>query len=549
AYDLQALGNAEVYFELLGNRRESSQTGYRQLSLDYARGSLLLPASLQTSLFQAPPTEISNGQPVAVRAFIGFGNDHSSQTVDFWKATGGLRGDFVWTDWRYDFMVSKARSDADYTFQSFLTDRVARSLDVVAAPGGGFACRNAADGCVAAPFLTSQVIGGVLPENWKNYVFRPVTGNTLYEESTVNFAIDGPLFSLPYGQVRGAFGVEYRHSKIDDSPSVDAVNRNLFGLTSGDPTRGNDSVKEIYGEVEVPVLSGLKGAEELIFNLSARYTDYKSYGSDNTYKIGGLWTPVNWLTLRASYGTSYRAPALFEQFLGATSGFLPASNDPCNNYGADPDASVALAANCASEGLPGNFNATSSITSIGLGGAAQGLKAETSKNFTTGIVLQPEFSKNFGDLSFAVDYYKIEVENGVAEQSSKLFDGDPVRDVNGNVGSPSMSATLDTTYDWKNWKIRYGLEWIDSTQSYGYYGLDRETSPFKMHTEDYYLSNVSAQYKLDKWTFTGGVRNVFDAEPKTISQSGVYNRVGNAPLYSGYDYVGRSFFLNVQAKF
>src|SRR5690606_13384399 len=42
-YQLNALGNAEVYGEILYNKRESSQTGYRQLSLDYAKGSPLIP--------------------------------------------------------------------------------------------------------------------------------------------------------------------------------------------------------------------------------------------------------------------------------------------------------------------------------------------------------------------------------------------------------------------------------------------------------------------------------------------------------------------------
>ena len=50
-----------------------------------------------------------------------------------------------------------------------------------------------------------------------------------------------------------------------------------------------------------------------------------------TYKVGGLYSPTNWLSLRGSYGTSYRAPALYEQFLGATSGFLANTTDPCNN--------------------------------------------------------------------------------------------------------------------------------------------------------------------------------------------------------------------------
>ncbi|WP_373401913.1 TonB-dependent receptor domain-containing protein, partial [Klebsiella pneumoniae] len=86
-------------------------------------------------------------------------------------------------------------------------------------------------------------------------------------------------------------------------------------------------------ELELPLLSGVTAAEELTVNLSGRYTDYKSYGSDETYKIGALWTPVKWLSFRASYGTSYRAPALFEQFLGGTTGFLSSSADPCNEYG------------------------------------------------------------------------------------------------------------------------------------------------------------------------------------------------------------------------
>ena len=45
---------------------------------------------------------------------------------------------------------------------------------------------------------------------------------------------------------------------------------------------------------------------------------------------------------------------------------------------------------------------------------------------------------------------------------------------------------------------------------------------------------------------TVGARNILDKKPPQIS-SGVYNRIGNAPLYSGYDYAGRSFFINVSA--
>ena len=47
------------------------------------------------------------------------------------------------------------------------------------------------------------------------------------------------------------------------------------------------------------------------------------------------------------------------------------------------------------------------------GGAEAGLEAETSKAKTLGVVIQPEFGSGFGDLSFAADYFDIEVKNGV----------------------------------------------------------------------------------------------------------------------------------------
>jgi iron complex outermembrane recepter protein len=624
SFDLDALGGATAYFEVLGNHRESSQTGYRQLSLDYWKNSPLIPTNLRTPTFQTAPTAITNG-PVGIRAFIGFGNDKSEQELDYWKALGGLRGDFVWSDWSYDFTVSSARSDADYTFQSWLTDRVKQSLDVIAGPGGTFVCRDPSNGCVAAPALTSAVIGGVLPQAWRDWTFVPVTGNTLYKENAATFGLNGPLFSMPHGEVRGAFGVEYRKGEIDDTPPIDSQNGNLYNLTSAAITRGSDSVWEAYGELEFPLLSGLPWAEELTVNTSARVTDYKSYGTDTTYKLGGLWTPFSWISLRGAYGTSYRAPALFEQFLGATSGFLSNQNDPCNNYGADPGS--IRATNCASEGLAPNFTATSSVQVLTAGGAEAGLKAETSKNLTVGLILQPDFSDSIGDISFAVDYFKIQVDNGVSragaanilqlcyddpqfragggfcrlvdprtagsnaltvhdsyvnlatdrvrgydftlryvrnigqgtlratteithylEQSNKLFAEDPLDDVNGTINNPQYAGTLDIAYGMKNWKVRYGADWVGAMQSYDYYGLDGETDVRKLYVNDYFTHNISGQYTFDKWSMTAGIRNFTNVTPPQIS-SGVYNRVGNAPLYSGYDYVGRTFFVNVAKTF
>jgi outer membrane receptor protein involved in Fe transport len=60
---------------------------------------------------------------------------------------------------------------------------------------------------------------------------------------------------------------------------------------------------------------------------------------------------------------------------------------------------------------------------------------------------------------------------------------------------------------------------------------------------------VSVGYKAAKWEATFGIRNLTNVKPPKISAQAGYNRVGNAPLYSGYDYVGRTFFLNATKSF
>lgn len=439
AYDLQALGNAEVYAETLFNNRSSSSVAYRQLSLDYLKGSPLIPSQLQFATFSGP-TETSPltgpaaNADVGVRAFVGFGLYDSTQEVDFFKQVVGLRGDFIVPNWRYDVYASYSKSDATYMFEQVITDLLRDSLDVVAAPAGTPAaltrqgilgttgamgtvtCRtnvgNANPNCIPAPFLTAATVGGEFPQDWYNHVFRPVTGSTEYDEKVVSIGLDGPLFQLPAGEVSAFVGAEWREASIDDTPGLDMQNGNIYGFSTAGITRGSDSVWEVFGEVDVPLLANVPLAQSLTLNASFRYTDYKSYGDDTTYKLGLVWTPVEWLTLRGTYGTSYRAPALFEQFVGATSGFIGGSNDPCSEL--TPRDPAALVANCATEGYDNTFVQTSSVTVITSGGAEAGLQAETSDNMTIGAVFQPTLPSGWGDLSFAVDYYEIEVNDGVS---------------------------------------------------------------------------------------------------------------------------------------
>ena len=125
----------------------------------------------------------------------------------------------------------------------------------------------------------------------------------------------------------------------------------------------------------------------------------------------------------------------------------------------------------------------------------------------------------------------------------KLFPEDPLTEYTGLLRYPEKTATVDVQYKLRQWKVRYGLEWIDKMSSYFYYEEDPATSTYKMDTPSYMRHNLSAEYKADKWSVIVGVRNLTDKEPPPISQ-GFANRRGNAPLYSGFDYVGRTWFVN-----
>ncbi|MCU0883183.1 MAG: TonB-dependent receptor, partial [Hyphomonadaceae bacterium] len=85
-------------------------------------------------------------------------------------------------------------------------------------------------------------------------------------------------------------------------------------------------------------------------------------------------------------------------------------------------------------------------------------------------------------------------------------------------------------------------------ESYTANNLNPATTEFQLDVPDYILHNASVRYLGDDWGATLGMRNIADEEPPRIS-TGLLNLVGNAPLYSGYDYRGREIFLNLTKNF
>jgi outer membrane receptor protein involved in Fe transport len=517
-YDTGLFGEGQLYAEFLATRRKSQQRGQSQSILDYPEDSPLLTDDLRA-------VQGVLGAGTGIRVFADGGLYKSKQRVDYVKLSGGFRGELPFLPaWRYDLYGAKSWTDSTYSFDGILEDRLINSFNVVENDDGTFSCAVPVGGCVAAPVLTDQIIAGqartVAPQ-WWDYIFGSPTGTTKFREVTTNLTFDGPLFRLPGGDAQAVIGFEYRKSRIHDEPSDDMQRDNILNFTSAPVTRGSDSVKEVYGEVELPVLRNVPFADALTLNASARYTDYRSYGSGTTYKVGGLYSPTRWLSLRGSYGTSYRAPALSEQFLGSTSGFAANTIDPCNELFDVNDSNTIE--RCESEGLPPTFIQNNSVAVIQRGGAETGLESETSSNLTFGFVLQPSFGPEIGNLSLAVDYFRVRVKNGVSQLSegtiaSDCYDGSHpeycqfiTRDPYTGPGTGGLTIVTSYINIAKD-----NVKGLDFTLRY-----DRELGPGKLE--------IGAQ----------AVR-MFDATRQTSPDVDPYDYVGTIgqPKWSGTGHVG-----------
>ncbi|TVQ50178.1 MAG: TonB-dependent receptor [Gammaproteobacteria bacterium] len=342
--------------------------------------------------------------------------------VDRYNVFAGIEGDLGGTSWFYDLFVGYGRSTGTYRAQQFLDDRVQAAVNglVIDAETGEVVCaptvRAQFPDCVPANLFTEDaLLRGQLPDSVLSFIRKDTEGKTVYEGTTISGYLTGDLMNLPAGPVGVVLGGEFREEFINDVPDIEAQRNNFWGFSTAGITRGRDRVTEVFTEVEVPVLSGMRFAEELTLTGALRWTDYKSFGSDTTYKLGLAYAVTPEVLLRSTYGTSFRPPALYEQFLSDFTGFASNLSDPCINYGSISQPGDPLYDNCAADGLPPTFFNPSSIL-VNTAGAA-GLEAETSEAVTVGIAYTPDWI----NVSFAVDYFDIKVKDTIASPSAAGF--------------------------------------------------------------------------------------------------------------------------------
>ncbi|GGW59985.1 TonB-dependent receptor domain-containing protein [Alishewanella tabrizica] len=395
---------ASLYAEALFNRRETISNGYRQFwnLFHYTNdGAGVLPNSTLSpgwtgaqGLSSTPITD----------------HDQDIITVDYRRFVIGAEGSLG--QWNWDLNFQSSRSDGDYFSKVIFNDSIASQQFITeSCVGSTTAVRNVP--CIDLPWLDPNFLNGQFSPEQRAFLFGDETGNTIYKQQTLEAVISGNVFELPAGTVGAAFGAQHQRDEILDTPGSVTLARNAWGSSSAGVTAGKSTTKAIFSEIQLPILRDLTLVDRLDLELSARYTDVSTSGSDSTYKVGINWDLGGGLRIRGSQGTSFRSPALYELYLNDQESF-PRIADPCANWATalqNGRITQLVADNCAAEGIAPDFRPPATSNNAFAGGGLGELVAETSTARTVGFVYTPEWTK----FSMSADYFDIEIDGEVTQ--------------------------------------------------------------------------------------------------------------------------------------
>lgn len=684
--DYEISDSVTAYGEALFNRRENYANGLSQYwSYKFGESAAVFGGG-------ANPDPISAGwtgdntwfSPTPV---VEHGD--SSSKIDYMRFVGGLKGDFSedgpLNGWSWDVYGQHSNSDAEYTNQIVRADSIRAynfetqsscalgSNPVSPGSAGDSNLDGIADGdldndgvldvlvdgrtCADVRWFDPAFLNGELTDAERSFLLDTIKGSTEFTQTTVEGYMTGDLFKVPAGSVSGAFGLFFQNDEINDTPSDVARAGLIFNGTKSGITTGSQESTAVYGEVSVPIVTGKKYFESLTVDASARFSSIKSIhedGRSNTeeglnYRLTADWQISPAIRARASHGTSFRAPGLFEQFLAdEASGARQGAIDPCVAWDTEVLAgniTQTVADNCQTAGVPTGYAGGAVAATVLRGGGFGVVEPETSSNYTVGAVFTPEFA----DLSIAVDYFDITIKDEISTlgagtivancYGSQDFANEPLcafvtrgqptnpigidvvqsqfininsqrntgldftmrygqdtkwgslrvnsqftrqlKDeidllqesqtnyLNGGIGEPKWTGFTNVTLK-PNDKVslRYGFNYIgksDGLQNLypslngvppnpadvidGVFTVpqDGQTVFWKTDVESVFYHNLSAEYAMESgWTFRFGIDNVFDEQPPASSSQ---SNVGNTPLVSQYDLLGRKAFLNISKKF
>ncbi|GAB7555411.1 TonB-dependent receptor [Novosphingobium sp. 11B] len=333
---------------------------------------------------------------------------HAKSVTTYWSGQAGLKGTFAGS-WGWDVNFVRGRSKLNLDSNELDARRFFASIDAVRDPSTNqVVCRitltnpGFLPGCVPMNPLGD---GNVSAEAtaYTRQLSRSQIVNDMYY---VNANIHGDLFELPAGPVRIAVGAEYRHQKLEQTSNADpaslatpAQRAAYFGNIRGVPSNaltylvnnvgqasGSQAIKEVYGELSIPLFKDQPFAQALDLDLAGRVTNYRTSGTVETWKAGLSWTPVRGLRVRATQSRDIAAPSLFDLYAGP---------------------------NVRNIGVQDPLTNTQNVVAV-INQGNRNIDPEKADTTTVGVVFQPAAVPG---LTLSIDAYRIKVKGAIQTTS------------------------------------------------------------------------------------------------------------------------------------
>jgi iron complex outermembrane receptor protein len=221
--------------------------------------------------------------------------------------------------------------------------------------------------------------------------------NSRYRMWSLTVRADGPLLALPAGDVKLAIGGERRQELFVDRPSPDDTASLKPVLSSVTDLPGERKITAGFAEIFVPMFgSGAQVPliEKLDLSIAGRIEHYNDFGTTTNPKLGLSWQPVGGLTLRGSYGKSFRAPGIndLRQGRGISLYFSYPLNDPASPTG--------------------------TTNALVLRGNDPKLRPERATTWTAGFDLRPSFASG---LHLTATYFNIDYRDRIGTAAANLL--------------------------------------------------------------------------------------------------------------------------------
>jgi len=352
----------------------------------------------------------------------------------------GLRGSFADDVWSWDAFIQQSETrDQGVSTNDFVIANLDQALLAVDDGNGNVVCIDQSRGCAPYNIFQRGPAGESLVSPESTAFIHGVglvnggTSQTGYG-ATIQANLGDYGWRIPsadYG-VSVLFGYEYRKDELESLPDeISQIPGGGFTGVGGATlaVAGQSEVDELFTEIEVPIISGMTGIQELTLRGQYRTSQYDTAGNNTTnsfdvdaYGLSLAWAPIDSLRFRAQFQRSVRAPNVIDLYTGQNTGLPDLEPAGTNANGLqlfDPCVSTAplrSLAECQNTGMTVAQYGSGLVTDV-ISGQTQSitggnpfLEAETADTTTFGFVWTPDFADG---LTLSVDYFDITVDDAI----------------------------------------------------------------------------------------------------------------------------------------